>query len=49
MELKTGILKAVKIEKLTMLRKFYLIRDKRRNVSPMCKAMLDFLASTSEK
>ena len=48
-ELKTGILKALKIEKLTMLRKFYLIRDKRRNVSPMCKAMLDFLASTSEK
>ena len=47
-ELKTGILKAVKIEHLTMLRKFYLIRDKRRNVSPLCKAMLDFLASTSE-
>jgi len=48
-ELKTGIIKAVKIEHLTMLRKFYLIRDKRRNVSPLCRAILDFLASTSEK
>jgi DNA-binding transcriptional LysR family regulator len=48
-ELKTGILKALKIEKLSMQRKFYLIRDKRRNVSPLCRAMLDFLASTSEK
>ena len=48
-ELKTGILKALKIENLTMQRKFYLIRDKRRNVSPLCRAMLDFLASTSEK
>ncbi|MGD9383761.1 MAG: LysR substrate-binding domain-containing protein, partial [Desulfobacterales bacterium] len=48
-ELKTGIIKAVKIKNLAMLRKFYLIRDKRRNVSPLCRAMLDFLASTSEK
>jgi len=48
-ELKTGILKALKIENLTMQRKFYLIRDKRRNVSPLCRAMLDFLASTSDK
>jgi DNA-binding transcriptional LysR family regulator len=47
-ELKTGILKALKIEHLSMQRKFYLIRDKRRNISPLCRAMLDFLASTSE-
>ncbi|MGB2929028.1 MAG: LysR substrate-binding domain-containing protein, partial [Desulfobacterales bacterium] len=47
-ELKTGILKALKIENLSMQRKFYLIRDKRRNVSPLCRAMLDFLVSTSE-
>jgi len=47
-ELKTGILTTLKIENLTMQRKFYLIRDKRRNVSPLCRAMLDFLASTSE-
>jgi DNA-binding transcriptional LysR family regulator len=48
-ELNAGILKALKIENLTMLRKFYLIRDKRRNVSPLCNAMLDFLTTTSEK
>lgn len=48
-ELKTGILKALKIENLAMLRKFYLIRDKRRNVSPLCESMLDFLTSTSDK
>jgi DNA-binding transcriptional LysR family regulator len=48
-ELKTGILKALKIENLSMQRNFYLIRDKRRHVSPLCQAMLDFLASTSEK
>jgi DNA-binding transcriptional LysR family regulator len=48
-ELKTGIIKALKIKDLAMPRKFYLIRDKRRNVSPLCRAMLDFLASTSEK
>ncbi len=48
-ELKSGILKALKIKNLTMSRKFYLIRDKRRNVSPLCKAMIDFLKSTSIK
>ena len=42
-ELKNGILKALKIKGLLMLRKFYLIRDKRRSVSPLCQAMLDFL------
>ena len=47
-ELKTGIIKALKIKDLAMLRKFYLIRDKRRNVSPLCRAMLDFLATTAE-
>jgi DNA-binding transcriptional LysR family regulator len=48
-ELKTGILKALKIQGLTMQRKFYLIRDKRRHVSPLCRAMLDFLLSASEQ
>jgi len=42
-ELKSGILKALKIKGLSMLRKFYLIRDKRRNISPLCQAMVDFL------
>jgi len=48
-ELKAGIVKALKVKNLVMSRKFYLIRDKRRNVSPLCRAMLDFLISTSDK
>jgi len=42
-ELETGSLKALKIKGLSLLRKFYLIMDKRRTVSPVCLAMLDFL------
>jgi DNA-binding transcriptional LysR family regulator len=42
-ELKAGVLKALKIKGLFMSRKFYLIRDKRRNISPLCQAMFDFL------
>jgi DNA-binding transcriptional LysR family regulator len=42
-ELKSGILKALKVKGLFMSRKFYLIRDKRRNISPLCQAMFDFL------
>ena len=46
-EIKAGILKALKVKGLFMSRKFYLIRDKRRNVSPLCQTMLDFLIATS--
>jgi len=42
-ELKTGILKALKLKGLSMSRKFYLIRDRRRTASPLCHAMIDFL------
>ncbi|HUV51160.1 MAG TPA: selenium metabolism-associated LysR family transcriptional regulator [Anaerolineae bacterium] len=42
-ELETGSLKAVHIKGISILRKFYLIMDKRRTVSPICRAMLDFL------
>lgn len=42
-ELETGSLKALQIKGLSLLRKFYLIMDKRRTVSPICRAMLDFL------
>ncbi|MDX2439178.1 MAG: selenium metabolism-associated LysR family transcriptional regulator, partial [Desulfobacterales bacterium] len=48
-ELKAGVLKALKVKGLFMSRKFYLIRDKRRNVSPLCQAMLDFLIATSSE
>ena len=45
-ELKTGILKSLKVKKLSMLRKFYLMKDKRRTASPLCQAMLDFLPAS---
>jgi DNA-binding transcriptional LysR family regulator len=46
-EIKTGILKTVKIKGMPqMTRSFYLIRDKRRIASPLCQAMLDFLRKT---
>jgi DNA-binding transcriptional LysR family regulator len=48
-ELKTGILKTLKVKDLPMFRNFYLIRDKRRVASPLCQAMLDFLLATSRK
>ena len=50
MELQAGILKVLKIKDLRISRNFYLIRDKRRTASPICKAMFDFLlASFKEK
>lgn len=47
-ELKTGILKALKIKDLSMSRSFYLIRDRRKIASPLCQAMLDFLLAISK-
>lgn len=48
-ELKTGILKTLKVKGLSMSRKFYLIRDKRRTTSPLCQAMTNFLLTTAAK
>jgi DNA-binding transcriptional LysR family regulator len=48
-ELKTGVLKALRVKDLPMSRKFYLIKDKRRTASPLCRAMTDFLLSTSKE
>lgn len=48
-ELKAGILKAVRIKGLPMHRNFFLIRDRRRIVSPLCQALIDFLLTTSRK
>jgi DNA-binding transcriptional LysR family regulator len=42
-EVKAGILKALKVKGLQMVRKFYLIRDKRRIASPLCQALFHFL------
>ncbi|MBN2126548.1 MAG: LysR family transcriptional regulator [Deltaproteobacteria bacterium] len=44
-EAKTGLLKALKVTGLSMVRSFYLIRDRRRIASPLCQALLDFLLS----
>ncbi len=49
MELKTGIVKALKVKNLPMPRTFYLIRDRRRIASPLCQAMLNYLLSTSKE
>ncbi len=48
-ELKTGIVKALKLKNLPMSRRFFLIRDRRRIASPLCQAMLNFLLSTSKE
>lgn len=47
-ELKTGVLRALKVKGLPMHRSFYLVRDRRRIASPLCQAMIDFLMATSE-
>jgi len=46
-ELKTGILKALKVKGISMSRKFYLVRDRRRTTSPLCQAMIDFLLTNT--
>ncbi len=49
-ELKTGILTGLRVARLPMERSFYLIKDRRRIASPLCRAMVDFLlASAREK
>ena len=48
-ELRTGMLKALKVKGPSLVRSFYLIRDKRRIASPPCQAMIDFLLATSKK
>jgi DNA-binding transcriptional LysR family regulator len=45
-EIKAGILKALKVKGLSMSRRFYLVRDKRRMASPLCRTVLDFLIAT---
>ena len=48
-ELKTGVIKALRVKGLAMSRRFYLIRDKRRIASPLSQAMVDFLLSTAQE
>jgi DNA-binding transcriptional LysR family regulator len=46
-EVKAGILKSMRVKGLSMVRSFYLVRDKRRTPSPLCQAMLDFLLAST--
>jgi len=48
-EVKAGILKALKVNGLTMSRNFFLIRNKLRIASPACQAMLEFLLASAGK
>ena len=48
-ELKAGVLKSLKIKGLPMSRHFYLIRDRRRTISPLCCTLIDFLMAASKK
>ena len=48
-ELKAGLLKALKIEGISMSRHFFLIRNKLRIASPSCQAMLSFLRAATER
>lgn len=48
-ELKAGMLKSLKIKGLSLSRHFYLIRDKRRTNSPLCRAFINFLMSATQK
>jgi DNA-binding transcriptional LysR family regulator len=48
-ELKAGVLKSLKIKDLPMSRHFYLIRDKRRTISPLCRTLINSLITPPEK
>jgi DNA-binding transcriptional LysR family regulator len=48
-ELEAGMLKTLKIKGLSMSRHFYLIRDKRRTISPLCRTLVDFLMAAPNK
>lgn len=49
MEVKSGLIKSLRIKGLQMFRKFYLIRDRRRLASPLCQALFDFLVAKSKE
>lgn len=48
-ELKAGIIRSLRVARLPMERSFYLIRDKRRIASPLCRAMIDFLLASAKE
>lgn len=48
-EVTCGILKGVRVKNMPMLRRFYLIRDRRRIASPLCQSMVEFLLDTASR
>jgi DNA-binding transcriptional LysR family regulator len=46
-ELKLGIIRALRVKGIPMVRSFYLVRDKRRVASPICQAFVDYLLKTA--
>jgi DNA-binding transcriptional LysR family regulator len=48
-ELRTGLLKALKIKGISLQRDFFMIRDKRRIPSPLCQAMIDYLLAAAKR
>ena len=48
-EVRSGLLKALKVKGLSMSRDFFLIRNRLRIASPSCQAMLNFLLTTAEE
>ncbi len=48
-EVKAGALKSIRIKDLPIKRKFYLISDRRRASSPLCKALMNFLIQSAKQ
>jgi DNA-binding transcriptional LysR family regulator len=46
-EVRAGTLKIIPLKKLSLSRSFYLIRDRRRTQSPLCRILFEFLQSDS--
>ena len=47
-ETRAGILKVLRVKGLEMHRSFYLIQDRRRTASPLCRAFVEFLLTSSK-
>ena len=48
-EIETGILKALRIKGVPMVRRFFLIKNRRRAASPLSHALFDFLIASARK
>ena len=48
-EISAGILVGLKLQEIPLFRRFCLIRDKRRSISPLCGRLIDFLMNAAEE